>query len=362
LAQVSFDSVAKRFGNVEALSDFSLEIADKEFMVLVGPSGSGKTTALRMVAGLEAVTSGSIMIDGRRVNDLAPGERDIAMVFQNYALYPHMTVYNNLSYSLRMHKSPKAEIDTRVRSTAGMLDIASLLHRKPAQLSGGQRQRVALGRALVREPAVFLMDEPLSNLDANLRLQTRGEIKQLQMRVGITTVYVTHDQVEAMTMGDRIAVMNNGRIEQVGDPSSIYREPVNKFVAGFLGSPPMAFGRFSVVGCCEGGTKLRSGTVEVEIPFGGPLPSEVTLGVRPEHARLWDEGRKLIGPIDGRISFVESLGRETFVAVEAAESARFVIQVEGQHSVRIADSLRFGLVAGGIYLFDVQSGQTIGCA
>ena len=237
MATVSFESVTKRFDAVEAVRELTLAAADGEFLVLVGPSGSGKTTALRMLAGLESVSEGEIRIGERVVNRVAPRERDIAMVFQDYALYPQMTVYDNLAFALRRRKTPKERIDEQVRRAAAALELDELLERKPRQLSGGQQQRVALGRALVRDPQVFLMDEPLSNLDAKLRVQTRGEIKRLQQEIGTTTVYVTHDQVEAMTMGDRIAVMNHGRLEQVGTPAELYDEPANVFVAGFIGSP-----------------------------------------------------------------------------------------------------------------------------
>ena len=237
MAGVAFESVTKRFDAVEAVRELTLAAADGEFLVLVGPSGSGKTTALRMLAGLESVSEGEIRIGERVVNRVAPRERDIAMVFQDYALYPQMTVYDNLAFALRRRKTPKDRIDEQVRRAAGALELDELLERKPRQLSGGQQQRVALGRALVRDPQVFLMDEPLSNLDAKLRVQTRGEIKRLQKEIGTTTVYVTHDQVEAMTMGDRIAVMNHGRLEQVGTPAELYDEPANVFVAGFIGSP-----------------------------------------------------------------------------------------------------------------------------
>src|SRR3954447_18967091 len=266
MAGVRFDAVGKRFGSVEAVRALSLDIADGEFMVLVGPSGSGKTTALRMLAGLEAITSGSILIGDREVNEVAPRERDIAMVFQDYALYPQMTVFDNLAFGLRRRKVPSADIERRVNQAAGVLDIEPLLARKPGQLSGGQAQRVALGRALVREPQVFLMDEPLSNLDAKLRTQTRGEIRRLQQEVRTTTVYVTHDQVEAMTMGDRIAVMNHGMLEQVGTPEELYERPANTFVGGFIGSPAMSFLRAATSPAEGGGTRLRAGAVDLVVP------------------------------------------------------------------------------------------------
>src|SRR3990170_3280343 len=276
MARVVYDNVTKRFGEVTALRDFSLEIEDGEFVVLVGPSGSGKTTALRLIAGLEALTAGEIRVGERVVNRLAPRDRDIAMVFQDYALYPQMTVYENLAFGLKMRKMPREEIDRRVRRAADMLDIQELLQRKPRALSGGQRQRVALGRALVREPQAFLMDEPLSNLDAKLRVQTRGEIKHLQAQVGTTTVYVTHDQVEAMTMGDRVAVMSEGVLEQVGDPRTVYDSPANVFVAGFIGSPAMTFATMNVerrngaLALSRGGLALQID--ERDTPAGG-LPT-----------------------------------------------------------------------------------------
>src|ERR687893_228142 len=241
MATVTFDHVWKKYGDVVAVSDINLGIQDGEFMVLVGPSGCGKTTALRMIAGLEEISEGTLKIGDRVVNDLAPKDRDVAMVFQSYALYPHMSVYDNLAFGLKLRKVPKSEIDKRVREAAATIELTNLLDRKPKQLSGGQRQRVALGRAIVREPAVFLMDEPLSNLDAKLRVQTRAEIARLHQRLRTTVVYVTHDQVEAMTMGDRIAVMNFGVLQQVGPPQELYERPVNKFVAGFIGSPAMNF-------------------------------------------------------------------------------------------------------------------------
>src|SRR3954449_2332370 len=304
-------------------------------MVLVGPSGSGKTTALRMLAGLEAITSGSIFIGDREVNRVAPRERDIAMVFQDYALYPQMTVFDNLAFGLRRRKVPAEEIKRRVDEAASVLDISPLLDRRPGQLSGGQAQRVALGRALVREPQVFLMDEPLSNLDAKLRTQTRGEIRRLQQEVNTTTVYVTHDQVEAMTMGDRIAVMNHGVLEQVGTPEELYERPANRFVAGFIGSPAMSF-----FDAAANGGGLRAAGLGVTLP---PPPSSaggVTVGVRPEHVRRWNGRSDLIGPVSGSVAFVEALGRETFLGVDAG-GARVVVFEEGRSSVAPGDSIEF---------------------
>src|SRR3954453_12548559 len=338
MAGVRFDAVGKRFGSVEAVRDLSLEIADGEFMVLVGPSGSGKTTALRMLAGLEAITSGTISIGERVVNRVAPRERDIAMVFQDYALYPQMTVFDNLAFGLRRRKVPAADIKRRVRRAPGLLDIEPLLDRRPGQLSVGQSQRVALGRALVREPQVFLMDEPFSNLDAKLRTQTRGEIRRLQQEVRTTTVYVTHDQVEAMAMGDRIAVMNHGLLEQVGTPEQLYEQPANRFVAGFIGSPAMAF--------------IEAPEVASVLP-GAELPAGVVVGVRPEHARPWREG--LIGPLRGTVAFVEALGRETFIGVDVAAS-RLVVFEEGRATRDVGEEIEFGLVRSGLRFFDAETG------
>src|SRR5271163_5236405 len=251
MAEVVLQNLNKNFDEVYAVKDVNLSIRDKEFMVLVGPSGCGKTTTLRMVAGLETISSGRILIDEKIVNELAPMDRDIAMVFQNYALYPHMSVYDNMAFGLKMRKFEKPEIDQRVRDAADILGIGELLKRKPRQLSGGQRQRVALGRAIVRHPRVFLFDEPLSNLDAKLRMQMRVELKKLHERLGTTAIYVTHDQVEAMTLGDRVVVMRDGRVQQVGDPLELYNEPANRFVAGFIGSPAMNFADVHIA--AEGG-------------------------------------------------------------------------------------------------------------
>src|SRR5262245_29879540 len=324
MAPVTFEHVVKRFGQTTAVNDVSLEVADGEFMVLVGPSGCGKTTALRCLAGLEAITAGAIRIGERDVTNVAPRERDIAMVFQDYALYPQMGVRKNLAFGLRMRKLPKVEIARRVEEAAALLELEPLLERKPRQLSGGQRQRVALGRALVRDPQVFLMDEPLSNLDAKLRAKTRADIRALQQRVGITTVYVTHDQVEAMTMGDRIAIMRDGVVEQCGDPDEVYERPANTFVAGFIGSPAMSLARV--------GTERRNGSLElvlggtrIALSSDADVPAEVIAGVRPEHARLWDAEPNLVGPLDGSVDYVEALGRETLFGVTGPGEARFVL-------------------------------------
>jgi ABC-type sugar transport system ATPase subunit len=358
MARVVYEDVCKRFGDVVALENFTLDVEDGEFVVFVGPSGSGKTTALRTLAGLESISSGHVQIGERVVDDLPPRDRDIAMVFQNYALYPHMTVYENLAYGLRMRKMERGKIKRRVAEAADALGLGELLKRKPRELSGGQRQRVALGRALVREPEVFLMDEPLSNLDAKLRVQTRGEIKRLQQQVGTTTVYVTHDQVEAMTMGDRIVVMDRGVIEQVGSPAIVYNRPANVFVAGFIGSPAMTFGHFSAEEQ-NGSLVLTRGHVRLKLAAGGLAPSKVIAGVRPEHTRIWSEGRGLLGPLEGTVEFVEALGRETFVGVALAEETRFIVEVEGQSTVQLGDTLRFGFDRDKIHLFDPESGESL---
>jgi ABC-type sugar transport system ATPase subunit len=356
VAGVRFAGVDKRYGSVEAVRGLSLEVADGELMVIVGPSGSGKTTALRMLAGLESITGGEIQIGDRVVNRVAPRERDVAMVFQDYALYPQMSVFDNLAFGLRRRRVPKEEIGARVQRAAELLDIGHLLQRKPGQLSGGQAQRVALGRALVREPQVFLMDEPLSNLDAKLRTQTRGEIKRLQQEVRTTTVYVTHDQVEAMTMGDRIAVMNDGVLEQVGTPEELYERPANRFVAGFIGSPAMSF--FDAAAATEdGGVRLRCEAVDVHVPGLAELPPSVIVGVRPEAARLWGADG-LAGPLTGTVAYVEALGRETFVGVDAAGS-RLAVHQEGRTRLQPGDAVEFGLVPGALRFFAPDTGEAI---
>ena len=364
MTAVKFTDVHKRYDGVVAVSDLTLDIADGEFMVLVGPSGSGKTTALRMLAGLESISAGEVRIGDRVVNQVAPGERDIAMVFQDYALYPQMTVYDNLAFGLKRRKTPKPEIDRRVRAAAAALDIERYLERKPGQLSGGQAQRVALGRALVRDPQVFLMDEPLSNLDAKLRTRTRGEIKRLQQEVRTTTVYVTHDQVEAMTMGDRIAVMNNGVLEQVGTPEELYEHPANVFVGGFIGSPAMSFFTASAQAEGDGGARLRCGGIDVRLPGISGLPAEVVVGVRPECAQGWEgDGEGLAGPIAGEVAWVEALGRETFVGVNVdgpgEDPSQVVVHHNGRATLLPGDAFRFGLRPGGLRFFDVDSGTAV---
>src|SRR5712691_3147762 len=287
MAQVILRNLSKKYDEVHAVRDVNLAIRDKEFLVLVGPSGCGKTTTLRMVAGLESITSGDVLIGDKVVNDLAPMDRDIAMVFQNYALYPHMSVYDNMAFGLKMRKFAKPDIAKRVQDAAEILGIQGLLARKPRQLSGGQRQRVALGRAIVRHPQVFLFDEPLSNLDAKLRVQMRVELKKLHLRLGTTAIYVTHDQVEAMTLGDRVVVMKDGVVQQVGEPLELYNHPANKFVAGFIGSPAMNFATVTLTDA-NGSLTAKNSGFELEVPTAhderlrGHVGRQVTIGIRPE--------------------------------------------------------------------------------
>ena len=355
MAPVRFEHAGKRYGDVAAVEDLTLDVADGELMVLVGPSGSGKTTALRMLAGLERIGSGHVFIGDRAVDAVSPKDRDIAMVFQDYALYPQMRVYDNLAFGLRRRGLAREEIERRVRRASAALELDPLLGRRPRELSGGQQQRVALGRALVRDPAVLLMDEPLSNLDAKLRAQTRGEIRGLQRELGTTTVYVTHDQVEAMTMGDRVAVLNRGRLEQVGTPEEIYERPANVFVGGFVGTPAMSFVDLRV----EPDGRLAGPGFTLSLPGSRELPPATTLGVRPEHARPWEDERGLAGPLEGRVAWVEALGRESFVGVEGPGEARFVIAVAGRSRAQPGDPLRFGLDPAGLRFFGADDGRAL---
>src|SRR5512135_2633610 len=319
MASVTFNNVTKRYGNVTAVKDLNLEIADKEFLVFVGPSGCGKTTSLRMLAGLEDVTEGNILIGERDVTDVAPKDRDIAMVFQSYALYPHMSVYDNLAFSLKLRKMNKQDIDKRVKKAAATLSIEQLLPRKPKQLSGGQRQRVAVGRAIVREPKVFLFDEPLSNLDAKLRVQTRAEITKLHQQLGTTFIYVTHDQVEAMTMGTRIAVMKDGALMQVDSPQKLYDQPDNMFVAGFIGSPSMNFFDVTLKGTVDNLEVVGDG-FKLAIPrdrAAGLRPflgKSVFMGIRPEdiHDADFLPSNIHAGAIDPKVEVTELMGNEVF--------------------------------------------------
>jgi multiple sugar transport system ATP-binding protein len=337
MASVTYDHVTKSFGDTAAVNDLLLEVPNGEFMVLVGPSGCGKSTALRMLAGLEKVSDGRILIGERVVNNIAPQSRDIAMVFQSYALYPHMTVYDNLAFGLRNQKVPKKDIDRRVRKAADILDLGPLIKRKPKQLSGGQRQRVALGRAIVREPEAFLMDEPLSNLDAKLRVQTRAEILKLQQELGTTTIYVTHDQVEAMTMGDRIAVMSLGVLQQVGPPEELYREPRNLFVAGFIGSPAMNLVPAEVIDGVGGKDRIA--------------------GFRPEHIELAN-GRVDGVPFDARVEVVEYLGDEQLVHLTRRGTAiQAKLPVEEQ--IGAGQELRLVVPRKKLLLFDAETEERV---
>jgi multiple sugar transport system ATP-binding protein len=321
MAQVALRKVVKKFDRTEAVRGIDLDIEDKEFMVLVGPSGCGKSTTLRMIAGLEEATSGEIFIGGDLVNDVPPKDRDIAMVFQNYALYPHMTVFENMSFGLRLKKFPKTEIKTRVEQAARILSITDLLERRPRQLSGGQRQRVAMGRAIVRNPKVFLFDEPLSNLDAKLRVQMRTEIKKVHQTVKTTTVYVTHDQVEAMTLADRVVVMNAGTIEQIGSPHELYHKPKTRFVAGFIGSPAMNFLNCRLDQAAGGGLTVRlSEGLTFRIPadrterYKPYIGKELVFGLRPEHiTERHSDGRQDAQEFTVTLDVVEPMGMETMV-------------------------------------------------
>ena len=387
MARVEFKGVTKDFGDgVRAVNQLDLAIDDGEFMVLVGPSGCGKTTALRMTAGLEAISDGAISIDGRIVNDVPSAKRDIAMVFQNYALYPHMTVFENMAFGLQQKRMPKSELEQRVREIARLLELETLLKRKPRALSGGQRQRVAMGRAIVRHPSVFLMDEPLSNLDAKLRVQMRAEIRSLQRDLGVTTVYVTHDQVEAMTMGDRVAVMRKGVLQQVAPPHELYRRPANIFVAGFIGSPAMNLLEASV-----DGDALRIGDISIDAPVSGGLSSRhgdrLAVGVRPEDIR--------IGGSDGlraRVLHVEDLGAEIIAHLQSevvpvvtedvreivadtddvslqhltadsrAGRARMVARLSPDMKIEVGEDVGLTFDSSKLHFFDLQTGHRVDAA
>jgi multiple sugar transport system ATP-binding protein len=363
MAQVVLKELTKKFDEVVAVRDVNLTIKDQEFIVLVGPSGCGKSTTLRMVAGLEEITAGEIYIGERLVNDLPPKDRDIAMVFQNYALYPHMTVYDNMAFGLKMRKFPKPEIEKRVREAAQMLGIQELLHRKPRQLSGGQRQRVAVGRAIVRHPQVFLFDEPLSNLDAKLRVQMRVELKRLHERLETTAIYVTHDQVEAMTLGDRVVVMKDGLVQQVGDPLSVYSKPRNRFVAGFIGSPAMNFVECTVAGS-DGDLAIEATGLRVSVPPAqraalGPYRGKtVTLGVRPEDLREATADDPKGYRVEAVVEVVEPLGNEILLDLKVGQQA-IVARVPPTSRVRLHEQVTLTLNAEGLHFFDVQTEQAI---
>lgn len=361
MASVTYDHVTKRFGDVIAVNDLSIHIEDREFLVFVGPSGCGKTTALRLLAGLEELTAGNILIGDRVVNDVAPKDRDIAMVFQSYALYPHMSVYDNMAFGLKLRKTPKAEIDRRVKEAAAILGIENLLDRKPKQLSGGQRQRVALGRAIVREPAVFLMDEPLSNLDAKLRVQTRAEISKLHQRLATTFIYVTHDQTEAMTMGTRIAVLRDGVLQQLDTPQNLYDKPGNIFVAGFIGSPSMNF--FDVTLVEEDGRLLvDGGTFRLTIPEEKARPlwpykgQPVIFGVRPEdiHAKPFVPPEVAAGEMKADIDVTELMGNEIFLYLLTGKKS-FIARVDPRTPGRPGDQIELVVNMDNVHFFDPKT-------
>ncbi len=363
MATVTFEHVNKVYGEFHAVKDLNLEIGDGEFMVLVGPSGCGKTTSLRMIAGLEEITSGTLKIGDKVVNDVPPKDRDIAMVFQSYALYPHMSVRENLAFGLKLRKVAKSEIDRRVNEAAETIQLQNLLERKPKELSGGQRQRVALGRAIVREPAVFLMDEPLSNLDAKLRVQTRAEIARLHQRLQTTVVYVTHDQVEAMTMGTRIAVMNDGLLMQVGTPQVLYDTPLNRFVAGFIGSPSMNFVDVTVEGTGDAARLIGPGDWSLPTPprlraiAGDIAGRKLVAGFRPEHLDIGEVGPDH-GSFRSRADVVEYLGNEELLHVNAANQDIVAI-VNSSHRVKPGDIVELVLPLEKLHLFDSETGEAL---
>ncbi len=361
LATVTFDHLTKRFSDeVIAVNDLSLEVADGEFLILVGPSGCGKTTALRCVAGLETISDGRLLIGDRVVNDVAPKDRDIAMVFQSYALYPHMSVFDNLAFGLKLRKMAKSDIDARVKEAAGILGLEKFLDRKPKALSGGQRQRVALGRAIVREPQVFLMDEPLSNLDAKLRVQTRAEIARIHRRLGTTIVYVTHDQVEAMTMGDRIAVMKDGLLQQVGTPQELYGHPANLFVAGFIGSPAMNFVGVTAVGeqLMMGKAKLNLAGEPAKAAANRPAGSSLTIGFRPEHLQLANGTGDQVVRFPATVDVVEYLGNEELIHARA-EGNDIVALLPSDRKVKAGDKVELAVPLDRLYVFDPESEKAL---
>lgn len=365
MASVTYDHVTKRFGDVTAVNDLAIQIEDKEFLVLVGPSGCGKTTALRCLAGLEDITQGQILIGDQVVNDVAPKDRDIAMVFQSYALYPHMSVYDNMAFGLKLRKTPKKDIKRRVKEAADILGIGELLDRKPRQLSGGQRQRVAVGRAIVREPKVFLFDEPLSNLDAKLRVETRANISKLHQQLQTTFIYVTHDQVEAMTMATRIAVINDGILQQIDTPQVLYDHPDNLFVAGFIGSPAMNFFNAHIR---KDGDKLvvEAGSIKLQIPddrknvFMPYVDRALIFGIRPEDIHNPDYALPGINaqPVDAVIDVTELMGNEIFVYLKSG-AHNFVARVDPRSSYSIGDETQLVFNMANMHIFDQDTEQAV---
>ena len=366
MAKVILENVFKVYpGNVVAVEDANLEIQDKEFLVLVGPSGCGKSTTLRMIAGLEEITKGTIYIDDKKVNDVPPKDRDIAMVFQNYALYPHMTVYKNMAFGLKLRKYPKTEIDQRVRDASEILGIEELMHRKPKELSGGQRQRVAVGRAIVRKPKAFLFDEPLSNLDAKMRVQMRTEISKLHTRLSATMIYVTHDQVEAMTMGDRIVVMKDGLIQQVAAPLELYENPANLFVAGFIGSPPMNL----FDGRLEGSNgavyfKEQSFSLQLENEQAGKLKGhvgrDIVFGIRPEDIKEaeFSQGGNPAHQFTAKVEVVEPMGAEIYLYLNTGANS-FTARVDAHDTAKENQDLKLAVTMQRAHFFDKYSGVTL---
>lgn len=358
MADVSLQDIRKSFGKSEVIHGISCDIADGEFIVILGPSGCGKSTVLRMIAGLEVATDGQISIDGKVVNQLEPAERDIAMVFQNYALYPHMTVYKNMAYGLKIRRMPKAEIERRVKRAAKILELSDLLDRKPRQLSGGQRQRVAMGRCIVREPKVFLFDEPLSNLDAKLRVQMRLELRNLHESLGITSIYVTHDQVEAMTLGDRLIVMDNGNVEQIGSPLEVYERPQTRFVAGFIGSPAMNF--FEARLSADRSQVKLAESIRLPLPDTAPESAAVdamVLGIRPEHLQVTSKEK---GAIPFHVDHVEMLGADTLVHGRLeTDGALLTLRIPDIHHLQKGESLWLSVPSEKLHLFGQSDGKRI---
>jgi multiple sugar transport system ATP-binding protein len=361
VAIVELSKVSKRYGEVLALRDFNLTTRDGEFVVLVGPSGCGKTTTMRMIAGLETVTEGEIKIGGKNVVGMIPRERDVAMVFQNYALFPHLNVFGNLSFGLRLRKVPKEQVAEKVLSAAKVLNIEHLLERKPKELSGGERQRVALGRAIVREPKVFLMDEPLSNIDAKLRVEMRAEIIKLQRRLGVTTFYVTHDQVEALSMGDRIVVMSQGLVQQVGTPKELYNAPINRYVAGFIGSPSMNFLRANINGdgiVSAGENVSLVLTRERAAAVARIGINEVWVGIRPEHLAIErNPDTNTRNVIKGIVEVVEPQGATTILQINIGQEKKIIAQINEQWGREAGEKLTLTVASGLIHLFDPKTEQ-----
>ncbi len=362
MASVTYEHVYKRWGDVTAVNDLNIHVEDKEFLVFVGPSGCGKTTSLRLLAGLEEISDGNIKIGDRIVNDVPPKDRDIAMVFQSYALYPHMSVYDNMAFGLKLRKTPKSEIDRRVKEAADILDIGHLLDRKPKQLSGGQRQRVAVGRAIVREPKVFLFDEPLSNLDAKLRVQTRAQITRLHQRLGTTFIYVTHDQIEAMTMASRIAVMKDGLLQQIDTPQNLYDHPTNVFVAGFIGSPSMNFFDATLVES-DGKLEVNAGGFRLQVPeekakeWRAHKGKEVIFGIRPEniHSKQFVPPGILQADLKAKVEVVELMGNEITIYLATKDNKQFVGRVDPRFRSVMGQEVDLAIDMSNAHIFDPKS-------